>query len=92
VIWSAVLVIIVSCVAAAWAATPQSASGDTPVRYVICKVGNTDCEVFARFRNRSECEDFREISGMSCDRRSVPGTITCKAGPSVTGARAYCQD
>jgi hypothetical protein len=93
VIWSAVLVLIASSVAAAWAATPQGATGNTPVRYVICRAGGTDCEVFARFRNRSECEDFREFSEMSCDRQSVPGTITCKAAPRVTGGpRGYCQD
>ena len=91
-IWSAVLVIIASSVAA-WGATPKSASGETPVRYVICRAGGTDCEVFARFRDRSECEDFRAFSEMSCDRQSVPGTITCKAAPRVTSApRGYCQD
>ena len=41
--------------APAWSATPESASGDTPVRYVVC---TPDCGVFARLRNRADCEDF----------------------------------
>jgi hypothetical protein len=93
-IWSVTFaILLVASAPACWGATPQSASGDTPVRYVICRVGNTDCEVFARFRNRSQCEDFRVFSEMSCDHQSVPGMITCKPTPRVTGApHGYCQE
>lgn len=66
------------------------ARGETPVRYVICGIGETNCFVSARFKDLDSCESHRNWSEMLCDSRSVPDTMVCKKdkGPSI--GYAYC--
>jgi len=71
--------------------TPQSAKGETPYRYVVCSVGDTGCFVTARFKDLSECEEYREREEMYCDSVSTPGQITCRKESSQHRiAVAYC--
>lgn len=58
-------------------ATPQTAKGDTPIRYVICSIGDKDCILVARFVDFDSCETHKKVAEMLCDSRSTPGTITC---------------
>jgi hypothetical protein len=83
-----VLWILAAC--ASQADTPAKARGDTPIRYVVCAVGDRDCSVSARFATFETCEGYRQIDAMLCDRRSTPGTITCRTSPTPGIAVAYC--
>lgn len=66
------------------------AEGDTPIRYVICGVGETNCFVAARFNNLDACESHKSMSEMLCDTKSDPGKITCTKDTGTTVAVAYC--
>ena len=69
---------------------PSTATGDTPVRYVICSDGERDCFVVARFDTFESCESHKEISISLCDRR-VPDRIVCTRNTATPLlARAYC--
>lgn len=67
------------------------ANNETPVRYVICGLGESDCFVLARFKDFETCERHKEWSAMSCDWVSTPGTMVCKNVPSAKQlAQGYC--
>ena len=68
--------------------SPATAKGDTPIRYVICSVGDKDCFVAARFTDFSACERHKEWSGMVCDRNK-PGRMVCNT-PESTESVGYC--
>lgn len=70
--------------------TPQGASGDTPVRYVVCEIGDKNCFVTARFDKFETCESYKQIQDMGCDRVSIPGQITCRTLPGPRIGVAYC--
>jgi hypothetical protein len=72
--------------------SPKDAEGETPVRYVVCRVADDrGCVVVARFQDLWWCEQFREINAMLCDRRSYPGEIRCRAAPPFLGV-GYCRE
>lgn len=68
----------------------KEAKGDTPVKYVICGLGESDCFIAARFKDLASCEAHKVWSGMLCDSRSTVGEMHCRedSGPSV--GVAYC--
>lgn len=70
--------------------SPLSVDGDTPVRYVICGVGDTNCFVSVRFKDFDSCESHKRWSGMLCDSRSVPGRMVCTADTGPQFSVAYC--
>ena len=72
--------------------SPQAARGDTPIRYVICEVGDKNCFVTARFDKFETCEYYKQIQDMGCDRVSVPGQILCKTLPGPHIGVAYCTE
>src|SRR5690349_18998717 len=72
------------------AADPASASGNRPVRYVICAATGGQCRVVARFATFESCEQHKRVSGMLCDSRSVPGEMQCRTDPGPHIAAAYC--
>jgi hypothetical protein len=69
---------------------PMKARGTTPVRYVICAVGDVECRVVARFDNLESCERHREIDGLLCDRVSTPDVVTCRPLDRPPIAVSYC--
>lgn len=69
---------------------PLDAVGETPVRYVICAVGDTSCFVAARFKDLDSCNKHKEISGMLCSKGDGSGTVACRPDTGVPGAVAYC--
>lgn len=71
-------------------ATPQTVDGETPIRYVICSVGDKDCILVARFVDFDTCETHKKISEMLCDSRSKPGTIMCTTDLSQKVAVSHC--
>jgi hypothetical protein len=85
-----VLTVVVSACDGSSGDTPQGARGETPVRYVICSVGGTNCFVAARFKDFDSCESHKEWADMLCDRRSSPGKMVCTkdSGPRI--GIAYC--
>jgi hypothetical protein len=65
-----------------------NAEGETPVRYVICGLGESNCTVFARFIDFESYETHRELSDLCCDWVSTPGTVIWKQCRSIT--KSYC--
>lgn len=70
-------------------ATPATAKGETPVRYVICDLGGTGCFVPARFKDMDGCESHKKWSEMLCDSRSTPGEMHCQEDHNPLSV-AYC--
>jgi hypothetical protein len=70
--------------------SPETAKGETKIRYVICRAGGTDCFVAARFKDMDSCESHKQLDEMLCDRRSDPGKIICKKDTDQNVAVAYC--
>lgn len=67
----------------------KGATGDTPVKYVICGSGETNCFVAARFKGLDSCESHKSWSSMLCDR-STPGAMSCRTDPGPQIGSAYC--
>jgi len=68
---------------------PETAQGETPIRYVICSAGGGSCFVSARFTDFESCESHKKWSGMLCDSKSQPGKMVCTPGDDSI-AVAYC--
>ena len=71
------------------AASPQTAAGETPIRYVICAAGGGSCFVAARFKDFDGCESHKKWSEMLCDSQGDPGQMVCRPGDEKFAA-AYC--
>lgn len=71
--------------------SPATATGDTPVRYVICGIDDKACFVAARFAKFDDCESHKAWGEMLCDTQSDPGNMTCVAQPPAESlANSYC--
>jgi len=70
--------------------TPQTARGDTPVKYIICGTGGTGCFIAARFKDLDGCQSHKELADMLCDRRSHPDKVVCTRDRGTQFAVAYC--
>lgn len=66
------------------------AKGETPVRYLICGVGEKSCFIAARFKDLEACESHKRWSEMLCDSKSTPGVMNCRADPGPQVGKAYC--
>jgi hypothetical protein len=68
----------------------KGATGETPVRYVICGAAESNCFVAARFKSLDSCQRHKNWSDMLCDSESKPGEMVCRrdTGPSI--ASSYC--
>ncbi len=68
----------------------KGAKGDTPVRYIICGQGETNCFLAARFDDLDGCQRHKDWAEMLCDRESTPGTMVCRkdTGPQISFS--YC--
>jgi hypothetical protein len=69
--------------------SPQTAAGETPIRYVICGLGDHSCFVAARFKDFDGCESHKKWSEMLCESESAPGQMVCREDKNSV-ARAYC--
>ena len=72
------VVIIAACDTSSAKQTPANAKGDTPVRFIICDVGDVGCKVFARFDTLGSCEVHKAFSSSLCDCDTDPQKISCK--------------
>jgi hypothetical protein len=68
----------------------KGATGDTPVRYVICGVAESNCSVAARFKDLDTCESHRRWASMLCDSKSRPGEMVCRTDPGPSIGVAHC--
>ena len=68
---------------------PETARGETPIRYVICSSNGGSCFVSARFTDFDSCERHKNWSGMLCESKSQPGKMVCTPGDDSI-AVAYC--
>ena len=68
----------------------HGAKGETPARYVVCGVSESNCFVAARFKDLETCQSHKEWEDMLCDRRSTPGVIVCKKNTGTNTASAFC--
>lgn len=68
----------------------KSASGETPVKYVICSQGENNCFVAARFKDLDGCQSHKDWADMLCDKISTPSKMICAQdnGPKI--GVAYC--
>jgi hypothetical protein len=66
------------------------AKDQTPVRYVICGFGESNCFVSARFKDMSGCESHKTWSEMLCDSQSTPGAMVCKKDAGSQIATSHC--
>ncbi len=76
-----------SCDRGGLADSPQDATGETPVRYVICNAKGRACHIYARFTDLDSCNNARRWATAYCDY-SEPGQFTCREGDST--AHSYC--
>lgn len=68
----------------------KGATGETPVKYVICGAGESNCFVAARFKSLDSCQRHKDWSDMLCDKRSKPGEMVCRTDPGPNIGTAYC--
>lgn len=68
----------------------QGAKGETPIRYVVCSTGETNCFVAARFKNIESCERHKSWSEMLCDSRTQPGKMICEKDNGQQVTHSYC--
>lgn len=68
----------------------KGATGETPVRYVLCAAGEQSCFVSARFKDFAACESHKAWAEMLCDSMSTPGAMVCKKDTQPQLAFAYC--
>ena len=68
----------------------KAAKGDTPVKYVICGVGETNCFIAARFKDLDGCQRHKDWADMLCDSRSRPNEMVCRKDPAPSIGVAYC--
>ena len=73
-----IVVIITACDTSSAKQTPANAKGDTPVRFIICDIGDVGCKVFARFDSLGSCEVHKAFSSSLCDFDTDPQKISCK--------------
>jgi hypothetical protein len=69
--------------------TPEAASGDTTIRFVVCNNPESECWVTARFKHIASCVQYKEFADLACNRNANPAELVCKpvSGPSPT---SYC--
>ena len=70
--------------------SPLDATGETPVRYILCASGDRFCFVAARFKDLDGCESHKRWSEMLCDSLSKPGEMLCKTETQPPLGVAYC--
>jgi hypothetical protein len=68
----------------------KGAEGETPVKYVICTAGETNCFLAARFKDLDGCESHKKWSEMLCDSQSYPGKMVCEKDNRPQIAFSYC--
>ena len=68
---------------------PQDATGETPIRYVLCSelIGG-GCKVIARFDDLKSCDFYKKFSQSVCSD-STPGTVICRTDQS-TMSKGWC--
>jgi hypothetical protein len=67
-----------------------SVDGPTPVRYVLCGAGESNCFLAAKFKDMDGCHSHKERDEWRCDKRSRPGVVVCKDESDRTIAHGYC--
>jgi hypothetical protein len=70
--------------------SPETAKGDTRIRYVICSMGGTGCFVAARFKDIDGCESHKKWAEMLCDSQSNPGKMVCTRDTGTAVSVSYC--
>jgi hypothetical protein len=68
----------------------KDATGETPVKYVICSPNETGCFIAARFKDIAGCESHKEWADMLCDSYSQPGQMICKQHTDSRIGVGYC--
>ena len=69
---------------------PQSARGDTPVRFVVCTSDGKSCFVDSRFHDLESCQWHKRMAEAHCDSASTQGKITCETTANSSMAISYC--
>lgn len=70
--------------------TPQTASGNTPVKYIYCDYLGKNCTIVARFKDLDSCENHKQLDTALCDRVSTPGKVVCNTAHHSNISSAFC--
>lgn len=68
----------------------KNAKQETPVRFVICSLGEKNCFVSARFKDMDSCSTHKQWAEMLCDSLSQPNKMICTKDTKSRVAEAYC--
>ena len=68
----------------------QEASGQTPIRHVICLKEDQNCFVAARFLDIVSCERHLKFWAMECRGVDRNDGFTCQPTKNEDPSRAYC--
>lgn len=68
----------------------KTATGETPVKYIICKRGDVNCFIAARFKDMDSCMSHKEWADMICEKMSTPGKMVCTTDTHLPTSVAYC--
>lgn len=68
----------------------RNASGETPIKFVICSLGETNCFVAARFKDMDGCQSHKDWADMLCTKNTTAGEMLCKQDKGSKIAVAYC--
>lgn len=73
-------------------AAPGAVENETPVKFVICGKGDSNCFVSSSHRNLSDCESHKKMTGMLCDSFSDNNSIVCKemSAERLLDTPTYC--
>jgi hypothetical protein len=69
---------------------PEEVVGSTPIRYVICTKEHSFCFLLARFSDLEDCNSYKDISDMKCDKSSDPDFVKCIKHSSPVISTSYC--
>src|SRR5262249_43074855 len=91
-VWGVVVSVpLVLLAGADYADRPQEATGNTPIRYVICDQHGRQCFVDGRFRDLDSCQRYKQFSDLVCDWLSTPGKVICtREPPEAMATMGWC--
>ena len=68
----------------------KDAEGETPVKFVSCRLSEKDCVVSARFEDLDRCQSYKAWTETSCEQISTPGQMICTRDRSTASDTSYC--
>jgi hypothetical protein len=64
--------------------------GETPVKFITCSSGDSNCTVIARFNNVEECETHKKWTETTCESKMNSETMVCKRDSGQKNTKTRC--